>query len=104
MASQWSELEARSFLRAWSASGLSIEKFATQRGITPQRLRWWKKKLEGSGPAIEGKGLSLLPVHVADSGRGAPIQVLLPNGHIVRVGRGFDEEAFSRVIALLGAR
>lgn len=104
MASQWSELEARSFLRAWSASGLSVEKFATQRGITPQRLRWWKKKLEASAPALEGASLSLLPVQVAESGRGAPIQVLLPNGQIVRVGRGFDEEAFCRVIALLGGR
>lgn len=102
MASQWSELEARSFLRAWQASGLSVEKFATLRGIVPQRLRWWKKKLEQRGPDTEDVSLSLLPVRVAESGRGAPIQVLLPSGHIVRVGRGFDEEAFSRVMALLG--
>jgi hypothetical protein len=27
--------------------------------------------------------------------------VYLRSGHIVKVGRGFDEEAFSRVIALL---
>jgi hypothetical protein len=39
-----------------------------------------------------------------DSARGTPIQVILPSGHIVRVGRGFDEETFSRVIALLAGR
>jgi hypothetical protein len=42
---QWTEVEARSVLAAWKRSGLSVEKFARARGLVPQRLYWWKKKL-----------------------------------------------------------
>jgi hypothetical protein len=42
---QWTEIEARSVLEAWRRSGLGIEAFARSRGLVPQRLYWWKKKL-----------------------------------------------------------
>ena len=105
MAAQWSELEARAVLSAWRASGLSIERFAASRGIVAQRIRWWKKKLE-SGEAAR-KSMALLPVSVVEAAppsRGAPVQVILPSGHIVRIGRGFDEDTFARVIAILSGR
>src|SRR5687767_382693 len=105
MAAQWSELEARAVLSAWRASGVSIERFAASRGIVAQRIRWWKKKLESGEPSR--KSMALLPVHVVDAAqpsRGAPVQVILPSGHIVRVGRGFDEDTFTRVMAILSGR
>ena len=105
MAAQWSELEARSVLAAWRASGVSVERFATARGLVPQRLRWWKKKLEAG--AGSRKSMALLPVQVvgaSETTRGTPIQVILPSGHIVRVGRGFDEDTFARVMAILSGR
>jgi hypothetical protein len=46
----------------------------------------------------------LLPVQVTEPAsprRGEPVAVYLRTGHIVKVGRGFDEEAFARVVALL---
>ena len=45
---QWTEVEARGVLEAWKKSGASIEKFARTRGLVPQRLYWWKRKLVGS--------------------------------------------------------
>ena len=33
--------------------------------------------------------------------RGEPVAVYLRCGHIVKVGRGFDEDAFKRVVAIL---
>ena len=109
---QWSEHEARGILVAWRKSGLSIERFAKERGIVPQRIRWWKTKLEGSSTALvrSQSPLALLPVQVteaaqvtevAPSKRGEPVVVYLRSGHIVKVGRGFDEEAFARVVAVL---
>lgn len=41
---KWSEVEARGVLDAWKRSGLSLERFAKQRGIVSQRLRWWLAK------------------------------------------------------------
>jgi hypothetical protein len=96
---QWTEVEARSVLEAWKRSGLSIEKYARARGLVPQRLYWWKKKLG------VGRALALLPVRVAearvDGRRGEPVTVLLRSGHMLKVGRDFDESAFARVVALL---
>jgi hypothetical protein len=103
---QWSEHEARSVLIAWRKSGVSIERFAQERGLVPQRIRWWKAKLEDKNatPERSSSALALLPVQVtqpAQPKRGEPVAVYLRSGHIVKVGRGFDEEAFARVVALL---
>jgi hypothetical protein len=101
---QWSEHEARSVLLAWRKSGLSIERFAKERCLTPQRVRWWKNKLEGKTAIVKQPSLALLPVQVTESApakRGEPVAVYLRSGHIVKVGRGFDEEAFARVVAVL---
>jgi hypothetical protein len=102
---QWSEHEARGVLRAWRSSGLSLERFAKDRGLVSQRIRWWRNKLEGktAEPAKAGT-LALLPVQVTQAvqpKRGEPVAVYLRSGHIVKVGRGFDEEAFARVVAVL---
>lgn len=103
---QWSEHEARGVLSAWRKSGLSIERFGKERGIVPQRIRWWKAKLEAKTTALvpSETALALLPVRVTEAAqakRGEPVAVYLRSGHIVKVGRGFDEEAFARVVALL---
>ena len=72
----------------------------------PQRVRWWKTKLEGDtkAPTPPESALALLPVQVTESApakRGEPVAVYLRSGHIVKVGRGFDEEALARVVAVL---
>jgi hypothetical protein len=43
---QWSEHEARGVLSAWRKNGQSLERFAKERGLVPQRIRWWRSKLE----------------------------------------------------------
>jgi hypothetical protein len=104
---QWSEHEARGVLAAWRKSGKSMEKFAKERGLVPQRVRWWKNKLEGTGDTALAKpgSMALLPVAVTETvatpKRGEPIAVYLRGGQVIRVGRGFDEEAFARVVAIL---
>lgn len=105
MRRQWSEHEARGAIAAWRKSGLSIEAFAKERAIVPQRIRWWLKKLEGgsAAPPVKAGAMALLPVSVAPAAqrRGEPVAVYLRGGQVVRVGRGFDEEAFARVVAIL---
>ncbi len=105
MRTQWSEHEARAVLAAWRKSGVSIEKFCELRALVPQRLYWWKKKLEPASkvPARAAAAVALLPVQVATPARqrGEPVMVLLRSGHVIKVGRGFDEEAFARAVAIL---
>jgi hypothetical protein len=102
---QWTEVEARSVLGAWKKSGLGLEAFARSRGLVPQRLYWWKKKLGFGVVADQSAPLALLPIRVTetpmDARRGEPVTVLLRSGHMLKVGRDFDESAFARVVALL---
>jgi len=47
---------------------------------------------------------ALLPVRVAETSaarRGEPVTVLLRSGHILKLGRDFDETAFARMVQLL---
>jgi hypothetical protein len=103
MATRWSEHEARGALNAWRKSGEPLQTFAKERGIVPQRLRNWRKKLEGADSMSKKSDavVGLLPVHVTAPKRGEPVAVYLRSGHVVRVGRGFDEDAFARVVAIL---
>jgi hypothetical protein len=53
---------------------------------------------------VPATALALLPVTVAPPAptrRGEPVAVYLRAGQVIRVGRGFDEEAFARVVAIL---
>ena len=66
-------------------------------------------ELEGKTIALvrSESPLALLPVEVTASAepkrseRGEPVAVYLRSGHLVKIGRGFDEEAFARVVAVL---
>jgi hypothetical protein len=101
---QWSEIEARGFLEAWGKSGLSLDRFAKERGFVPQRLRWWRWKLAKADGALEiREAPAVLPVRVVAEAarRGEPVTVLLRTGHMLKVSHGFDEAAFARVVALL---
>jgi hypothetical protein len=100
----WSEVEARGVLETSKRSGLPLEKFATQRGLVAQRLRWWRKKLNRAARALAAPPTpALLPVRVSaePARRGEPVTVLLRTGHMLKVSHGFDEDAFARVVALL---
>ena len=106
---QWTEVEARGVMSALAKSGLSVTKFCEERGLTDKRVYWWRKKL-GMTRKQQQKAMALLPVRVVESmppmpsapaKRGDPVTVLLRSGHMIKVGRDFDEEAFKRVVALL---
>jgi len=100
---KWSEVEARGVLEAWRRSGLSLERFAKQRGLSPQRLYRWRQKLApGEKGAAPIRACTLLPVRLTSESRvGDPVAVMLRTGHVLKVARGFDEDAFTRVVALL---
>ena len=107
---QWSEVEARGVLEAWRRSGLTMQRYARERGLVPQRLRAWKKKFEeherrGRVAPASAMLPALLPVRVVEPPRrGEPVTVLLRTGHMVKVAYGFDEDTFTRVVGLLEGR
>src|SRR5215831_10306974 len=90
---QWTEIEARGILEALKRSGLGVEKFARSRGLVPQRLYWWKKKLGIGGAPNPSSVPALVPVRVTEgrteARRGEPVTVpLRSNAGLVRTQRG----------------
>lgn len=88
---QWSPEEAQEVLKEWRASGLPLGRFARQRGLGAERLRWWKKRLgdwsEKRGGTQKG---ALVPVVLTEQvaavevGR-VPVVVRVPGGIVVEV-------------------
>ena len=63
---QWTEVEARGVIEAWRKSGTAITDFARERGIVPQRIYWWRKRLEDQD-SQSTEELKLLPVRVVEA-------------------------------------
>ena len=95
----------RSRLEAWKRSGQSLRGVRPKQGPRSQRLHCWKKKLRFGVAGDKGRAVALLPVRVeeteTEARRGEPVTVLLRSGHMIKVGRDFDESAFAPVVALL---
>lgn len=63
--SRWSESEARRVLADWRSSGETLSAFARGRGLHPQRLSWWARRIEcAASPPV------FLPVSVREEARG----------------------------------
>ena len=90
-------------------SGLSIQAFCTQRGVSASSFHFWKRELKQRDVerAIDqdrsiqlGGSSGFMPVSIiATATTAIEIEVA---GCVVRVRRGFDEEALARVVHVLG--
>jgi hypothetical protein len=96
---RWTEAEARGVIAGWKQSGKSARAFAEEQSIEVQRLYWWQKKLQLK-PDKELRVAHFLPVRLIESPSDS-LTVVLRGGHTINLGRGFDEELLSRVVAVL---
>lgn len=76
----WTEADARRVLAELDASGQPLKTFARARGLVPQRLEWWRRRLRRSSSSST-PSISFVPATV----RGAPVDaaaavVRLPDG------------------------
>jgi hypothetical protein len=78
-------------LEEWRASGLALGRFARERGIGAERLRWWKKRLGDWKEKVGGSGgVALVPMVLSQpepavvAGKAAVV-VRVPGGTVVEV-------------------
>ena len=99
----------RVHVEAWRASGQSRADYCTAHELSRKTFGWWAWRLDRQATAAPGA--HFLPVEIADvgdpdAGGAAPvearIEIALPDGVRVRVGRGVDGEALRRVLGALG--
>lgn len=75
---QWKPEHARALLAEWRASGLSLGAFAQQRGVRPERLEWWQRRLgEWETPKAQAGEARLVPA-VVTSARAMPMATMGP--------------------------
>ena len=98
----------RERVERWKQSGKSLREFAAAEGVRPERLAWWRCRLqrEQSAWGLEAEAPRLLPVEVRGSEPQpacSALELVLAGGRVVvRVGADFDELALRRVVAVLG--
>lgn len=84
----WTEADARRVLSDWQRSGDTLEAFARARGLVPQRLGWWKKRL-GISRGAARPPLTLVPAAVISVDRSAAVDhavtIRLPHGIVIEL-------------------
>lgn len=95
-------------VRAWRASGVTSEAFASAGGYRSQALVWWAGELRRRAqPSVAATSkVALARVAVTRGGQGEPrdeaLTVLVGSARIV-VRRGFDASVLRDVVEALGA-
>jgi transposase-like protein len=95
------EAHAREALRRWDGSGLSAAAFARREGVHPVTLKRWREEFAEArgGPPAAG---TFIELEVGARPGARALEVLLPDGPVVRVPAGFDEHELGRLLAALG--
>ena len=107
-ARRWTPTEARSVLAEMASSGMSIHRFARERGIDADRLYRWRRRLRRERSARAESRPAAAPrfaeVTIRPSGPVATVEIDLPGGVAVRVvGETRVEDALA-ILSRLPAR
>jgi hypothetical protein len=76
---QWTQTDAERVLDEWRRSGETLEAFARTRGLVPQRIAWWRKRL-GVPCSTKPTALTLVPATVISA---EPVAMLRLPGEVV---------------------
>ena len=90
---------AQEVLAAWTASGLSRREFAEKHGLQEQRLYNWERRL--AVPETTS-GMQFREITMPAAGIDSRLEVVLPNGTLLRIPSSFDTNALSRIVEVLG--
>ena len=94
---QWTEEQGRRALQDLAASGESTAGFARRRGISPQRVAYWRRRLAKTTKTA----FVAVALPTATSARWIEIAAA---GVIVRIREDLDVRDVARLVEALGAR
>lgn len=100
---RWTEGEAQRVLAEQVRSGLSDRAFARREGLDPQRLWWWRKRLERSRQNEAVAFVEVKPKPVVST-RVEVIDVQLVNGRVVSVPTAIDPAVLARLLDAIEGR
>jgi len=103
---RWSEAMARRMLAEVAKAGQSYRAFARERGIDPQRLSWWARRLGNESvkrkrsSSKEHRFVELVP----RPSTACTIEIELANGRRVIVPSTIDAVVLARVLEVVEGR
>jgi hypothetical protein len=100
--------QMRRELARWQRSGLKLREYGQQHGIPLSTLTWWRRVFRRAGeehvngvaaePAVV---FTEVPAPAKVPGTAAVLEIVLHNGHLVRVPAGVDADTLQRVLQAL---
>lgn len=99
----WQAGDARVVVEAWKDSGEGLPAFARRHGIKPRRLGQWARRLETSGEEVAFHPVRVVQAPAEERPGPDPIEIVMRDGHSVRVPPGFAAADLERVLRVLGA-
>ena len=95
---RWNEEYARQVLGRASKSGKSDSEMARELGVSPQRIHWWRRRLEELESAMTPP---FVEVTVTASPEVRPFVVQSRCGRSVSIWPGFDASELGRLLDVL---
>jgi transposase-like protein len=99
---RWNEHDAREVIAALDRSRKPVSAFAAEHGLDPQRVYLWRRRL-GKAERSTFQELVVRPSAAREtiSLGGAPFEVVLTSGVVVRVPASFDAAALVSLLEAL---
>lgn len=100
-----SEADYRQLLTEHERSNLTLKAFAESRGIKPQTLYAWHRRLRRAPDPV-----AIVPVQVVETANRGTVasarcfEVTISNDLVVSVPPGFDANELERLMSVLGSR
>jgi hypothetical protein len=93
------ESKWRALIAEQESSGQTVREFAASRGVAAGTVFWWRSRLRRRA----ADAMTLVPVEVVDkvTARPAALELVVRDGIVLRLPRGFDEGDLRRVLAAL---
>jgi hypothetical protein len=100
------ELRWRRIVRGQPGSGFSIRAYCAKHGVRESAYYWWRTELARRDVAKPAATFVPVTVAVDEPARvgGGPIEIVLPDGRLVRMSGRVDKQALADVLAVLGAQ
>jgi transposase-like protein len=92
---RWTVGTARTVLAAQARSGLSVAAFAAREGVDPQRLYFWRRRLDAGSETGRPAFIEVRPAAIQH------VEIVLRSGQVVRVAESIDAVVLRRLIEAL---
>ena len=106
----------RDHIAGWKSSGMSLRLYSERHGLKAGTLGSWNSRLKAlaadalTSSAGPEAAATFLAVHVAEPAVSVPeprdegLELILPRGYVVRIGRGFDAMTLDRLLDVVERR